>query len=473
MIETEKIFPFFLCLLSLILTGCAFQGAAPRQIEIDQTRSAVPIHPTTRVPAVNPTTTITSTPTIRVRLSPTPTQQSDREEEKLPYPLPDLLLGIYRSDFDFCNVAGKGEIWLAPYPYNSKKWALSSSELNYRIPKWSPNGQWIAYVESKTEIIEDKELYSAAPVTIAGADTIWIMHPDRSEKRQVSDPIPNAMFSFIMGKSLGCESFTAISNLEWSPDGQYILFKRSWHTGDMSWRYSFYISEVSTGKTRLLFTQEVPSGILWMNHKDQFLVKGENQAFREVLIEDIDRITINNLPYTLPDEVSNNLYYGLRDTGDGNHLYAVFYFKKETDKTGTPSRVAVWKYDLVTGAWEKKIEMSINTWRNTTIFPDWIVTYEGKANSITYYDPENWKVAGTSLLPADFQVKSFSMGSEFVDKEGRTWWIFEGIQDKTHQGLWAIQIKPGKEALPQLILDYSTNSDYPQNLSIYEFQPQE
>lgn len=88
-------------------------------------------------------------------------------------------------------------------------------------PKFSPDGQWIAFVSDRTGS-GDK-----------GGDNIWIMKPDGSSLRQITK-----------------ESFRLFTQPTWSPDGQYVIARkhftsrRSLGAGEM---WMFHVSGKTDG----------------------------------------------------------------------------------------------------------------------------------------------------------------------------------------------------------------------------------
>jgi len=105
------------------------------------------------------------------------------------------LIAYHRLD----PVAGRSDIWMMNADgTNARNLTLDlPRELMRGEPAWSPDGQWLAFTQSRG---------TAGP----GRGSIWIMRADGSEKRQVTVHPGN-------GFDL---------NPSWSPDGQRIAFQR-------------------------------------------------------------------------------------------------------------------------------------------------------------------------------------------------------------------------------------------------------
>ncbi len=103
-----------------------------------------------------------------------------------------------------------GDIYIMPITGGTAK--LLSGGIAWEIqPRFSPNGKYISYTSDKS-----------------GADNIWIMNRDGSNKRQVTK-----------------ENFRLLNNATWMPNSEYLVARkhftaaRSLGAGEM-WMYNIY-----------------------------------------------------------------------------------------------------------------------------------------------------------------------------------------------------------------------------------------
>ncbi len=457
-------------LVFYMLVGCTGGGT----ISSPQKTKSIPYSTQTVMPlsTIRPTIKLTSIPTNIIGKTPTVAQEQKLGPKLFSLPLPDLLLSVNRASRYECVTQGSEEIWLASYPYSKPRLLLFSTEVDYRFPTWSPDGKWIAYVESRAEIIPEEKMGDQK--AISGTDTVWIIRPDGSEKRKISVEIPSALFSHIMGINVVCDVMTEIdSPLKWSPDGKYLVFMRAWMSGNMKWNYSYYLTEVSTGKSHTLFTQSRKASILWGNQSNRILIQADTEEFNQINIQGTDKVEVKQKKFVLPDETKNNISYKFLPSEREDLLYGVFEFKNEKNPTNTPEVAMIWNYDLGTNQWNKITEIPVTTWYRTTILENQIIRCDEKSRAIQLLDPETWQTFGELHLPIKLYFQCVSQDfKELNDPSGREWIIFEGTVGGSQKGLWAILLQAGIETNPELIVDYSTMSGKMNGLSAFSFTSQ-
>lgn len=451
----------------IMLVGCSLgpESVSPKTGPLSPSETIYPL--VTTIPTLK--IALTSTPNATV--TPSILSTEVLEKPKLKDSLKTkLLLARVSPERYSCVIEGRDEVWLVDYPYKAPSSFLKDPEIDFRYPKWSPNGNWIAYVESKPSIIPESEM--KMPLSTTGVDTIWIIHPDGSEKHQISESIPSALLAHFMGTTLACDLVSQINYLTWSYDSQYIVFRQKWHEGDMLLRYSYYLIEVSTGKSRLILTQRTSSTIFWEEQNNRFWLQGDENKLNQVTIDNIDQIEISSFPLYLPNEVISHIRYEFKSSSKDNIFYGVFYLKSEKDQTNTPDRVSIWIFDSSARTWEKITEVPIITWYNTGIFRNWVVSCDEKSNEITLLDPFKWQPIDVSKLPSN--IVSSCTFREYIDNFGRDWITYEGSLDEKRTGLWATRLLPGNNESPELILDllaFSSDFEPKKYLYEYEFQP--
>jgi hypothetical protein len=199
-----------------------------QEVSSTETATAIPDH--TLTPSFTPTT------------APTPTALQPTETPiPIQFPLPDLLLNVnnWAGRID-CDDGDFGEVWLTEYPYTSKKVLLANSGIGYFYPTWSLDGNWIAYVASQVNKATSSDLLG---IQYEGSDTVWIMRPDGSQKRQVGKV---ARIDYQQADN-SCFTIEKIDTLLWSPDGKYLIFIDD--AGLVGGGQIAYILEVATGET--------------------------------------------------------------------------------------------------------------------------------------------------------------------------------------------------------------------------------
>lgn len=448
--------------VAIYLSGC-MAAAATDARKPSVTAAAEEI---TAAPSLIPSITSASTRTpVSIAALQTPLSSSAADLS-----LPDLLFSVTRASRYACMTPGSAEIWLAAYPYTAPKALLRSSEADYLYPSWSPDGQWIAYVESKPEIIPEDKL--AQPLKISGADTVWVIRPDGSERRQVSEPFPSAVFSHLMGINVACDDLAFINSvLEWSPDGNDLVFVQSSLGSGMKWTHTYYLTDINTGKTQELFSQSRLAKVLWLPQNHQLLIQSDTEAFHQIDIQDVDHVQVQERTFALPAEANNELSnYEFQTIDQPGYLYGIFEYENTNYQKDFDERVAIWKLDLASDHWENVIQLPVKDWYKTQILTDRVITCDAATKKIGFLDPLNWTMNDGMQLP--FNLNFICNFQEFVDETGNTWGLFEGSTDETGLGLWAVPLRPDKESEPRLLLPYTFILGEVSDVSYFAFQPQ-
>ncbi len=468
--NTGKIVVFLLLIVMVIGCGHKEQNQLSQDSSLTQTKTdSLTSEPIMGRTATNPSNFIST-------LAPRVSNTALPEDLLLGMRHSDLLLSVNRANRYGCIVQGSEEIWLASYPYTAPLPLLASSEVDYRFPKWSPDGKWIAYVESNTQIIPEDEYFMQFPPSITGTDSVWIIHPDGSEKHRISDMVPSAVFSGITGVDMVCDIITEIEpSIEWSPDGKYIMFVQAWIEENMQWNYTYYLSEVNSGKTKILFTQNKKASILWIPKSTQVLIQGDSEIFTLLDVRGIDQVEIEKIAFKLPNEVSNYISYEFIPSSDENSFYGIFKLKDGNDWTNIYDRALVLNFDLNARQWNSIADIPIELWNRPNVFDNQILICDSTSGEIRILERKSWELSGLIRFSSTFSISPNQCDlqdlKEIHDESGKVWAILDGIQDKTQKGLWAVHLQPTKKAMPQLIFDINSFPENINSISYFAFQP--
>jgi hypothetical protein len=449
-------------LLIMIVSGCVFQDRNAKSEEPQKST----------VEDAEITATATLRPTITPFLSPTILQTPTSDINLMDGQLPDLLLSVNRASRYECITQGSNEIWLASYPYDSPQPLLVSAEVDYRFPTWSPDGEWIAYVESRPQIIQT-DTQTSGSGKISGSDTLWIVRPDGTDKRQVGDPLPSALMAGMMGTHIVCDVIAEIDPIiEWSPDGEYIIYIHSWGGASMQWNYSYYITEVSSGKTRALFTQTRMAEIYWAPNENRAFIHSDTDMITSLDVQGIDQIKVEQIALNLPAEVINTTSYEMIQAGNNEIFYGIFLYADDNNPNNYPNRAMIWSFELGSKQWQLIADVSKKTWFRTYLLPDQALICNEDAKKIKLLEKDSWEPIGVITLPSDFYfLCALQAPQEIHDKSGNPWIIIEGTQNETQTGLWAFLLQPDNKAFPQLIIDFASIPGNMNALSSYSFRP--
>lgn len=374
-----------------------------------------------------------------------------------------VVLGLVGDQHpNLCEIAKRDEIWLAKPPYNNPQPLLAAADKDYRYPTWSPDGQWLAYIEAKTSLVSDTNF--KPDMTIPGVDSVWVMRPDGSEKHRVGENVPDGMVSFIMGMNIACNPFSfIIFTPQWSPDGRYILYVRAWSEEGSKWKHTYYLTEVSTGKTKNLLTQTALNEAVWMSDQ-RILIPGDDSVFQQVTFESIDNIHTETIPFTLPPgiKVDYDDYEFTKASAD-NTLYG-FFASGGTYTSPIPTEMTVWEYNLTTRAWVQRADIKKETWSRPQIIKDQMVQWDEKNYLIALFDFQTGQQTGKIQLAANTEKAEMKA---ITDETGKTLLAFRSY--KPAHTIYLINLQD-TSAKPVILFQ---NAPFPSTkvLSAFDFQP--
>jgi hypothetical protein len=367
-------------------------------------------------------------------------------------PLPDLLINLSASFSPHldCVPNGSGQVWHLLYPYTAKEILLADADASYFYPVWSPDGKWIAYVQSKagTQIKSSDQFGSH----LEGEESIWVMRPDGSEKRKLAQ-----VARIDYDSTNGCLIVQAINRpLHWSPDGKYIAFVHNNPEESLS-----YLVEVETGQIHKL-SSNAPMPPEWSPVGDQLvMIEGG------IILVDSKNFTRTPIPFPADVPDSFEITRVAWDSG-GQSLLALGH-----DQAIAPVEEAVvslWRIEIKTTTWEQLAELGAlgksqlvslgggQAWavqcQNEGLAPDHLVLL----------DTRRWQPLGAINGPEPFcetvQLFKDKSGAEsigFVDTESLS------------RNIWAVKADAGELFAQQIVEDESLN--IPLDLYIIDFSP--
>lgn len=359
--------------------------------------------------------------------------------------LPDVLLNLIEYDAFICSSDESNQIWLSKYPYDTAQLLLADPDVDFNFPVWSPDGEWIAYVKSEPKAISDIKQEEESP----GTDSIWIMRPDGSENRILSDPVPRIDYYWPDGCAVG---ELIIRSPTWSPDSKYIVFVHFNYNERLA---SYYLVEVPEGTTRLLLTQDVISRPVWISNHELAIVGGEISIIN---IEAIDRFAISSIPY--PEEFPPDTRFGFSNDAKysvqtrGRRLIGSLYKLEHL----TPVYISLWELNVDSGIWTKLKDLSGENW-GTPILGDQIAFSQGLDDRLYFLDPEGWHSIASGDMPETV------WGLELFEIITSDMVSFVGIGEKT--GIWIAALQDGNIEFDMLldIEDYEISGLH----AIYEY----
>lgn len=426
-----------------------------------------------------PTGTVTFLPDLSIEDSLTPipptkdiTSPYEKEEHFTESVRRDLLLGVVRDDRDFCNISGNEEIWISRHPYNDTLTLLADDQSDYQMAKWSPDGSWIAYVESKPEIVFSDTVDMSE---VNGTARVWLIRPDGTDNHPVSDAVPAVIYSRVAGNGyLSCSDLSFISHLTWSPDGEFLIFVRQLVNFGKNGTAEFYITETATGKTNQFLSQGGGyKDIFWQLGERHFFLQSDHDQLLEVDVQNIENIQIKSIPLIFPENVRSFKDFKLLSSGSDLKPYAVFYMPAEnstSSNTSDPERVLVWSLDLPSRNWREVLELPFQFFSEDGILTHAIILCDIEQN-YKVFDSASGEPSGVLKNLSEFNYCANSF-TEMDTGDNHLWAVF--ISEKNQEkGIWAVRLIPGyDEAPPELVYNTSKFLEPPSKISFFAFQPQ-
>jgi len=352
------------CLFCLIVVFMLFEAScvstsAPTVLTI--TTSWLSTTPVSR-PTIKPAST--TKPTIEdliPKFSPSPENTQSKTAELF---LPGIVLSVGVYPYE-CTREQTNQIWLSMLPHEIALPILADPQIDYNYPQWSPDGEWIAYIESIPSTI----WIGNETTVITGTESIWIMRPDGTDQRRLSEFLPSTLSRW----GDGCEFTSRIdAPLIWSPDGEYIAFMHTQWNDDV--QNVYYVTEVSTGITKQLFVQRKKEMPVWMSDSHQVVVVGDENEIKVVNlnhmrnIETVSIIPPSEAPETGRFVLSQNRYF--TSSEDENTIYGSFHAQGSL-KTSIPTILSWWRINVDTRQWIMLNTIQRPAWGSSFLWKEW------------------------------------------------------------------------------------------------------
>ena len=289
----------------------------------------------TPAPIMEETQIIPSATLISPTPKPSPTQMM------IPKPLPELLVNIGGvADFLECSPDGSSEIWVTKYPYTLAQKLLSDTQKNYYAPTWSPNGEWIAFIESKASYLYENGTSSSPD----GGDVIGVIHPDGTEKHGLSEAFSRLDYIYIDG----CQKLDFINPfLSWSPDNRYLAFSHLKSAGT-DFQVDYYLVDVENGITKFLLNQSKNSSLVWSSDSTQLLLVGKELVVFQ--LNHFDDLLYETIPIP-PD--SGSLEDVVWPINQALPIVIIYHY------TSPDTYRSLWTVNLLTDEWIKLMDLKM------------------------------------------------------------------------------------------------------------------
>jgi hypothetical protein len=232
----------------------------------------------------------------------------------------------------------------------------------------------------------------------------------------------------------------------WSQDGKYIVFE---HLADT--KASYYLSDVNSGKTRLLLEKEYGSlqPPIWLPGHHWIAIHGEGNTIEVVKIAEEageDQVmTIQPSPGVPTDTFQSRLIIGSDPRQTGNPTLIGILWKDGNRLADTYIYLSAWEINVETGQWTKLVDLNKEAHYPITLGNRWAVFRTQK--TIDILDMQSWKLAGRFVIPVDMYVDQIET---FQDDAGNDLVSFYGSYVDDPFGIWVI-IPENRKIEPQLV----------------------
>ena len=265
---------------------------------------------------------------------------------------PAMVVGVASSRFglsplDECREeATAGWIAAIRVPFTGLQVLAKDGQTGFYEPMWSPNGEWISYVQVERvdphqRVVDDQLIFD-----YPGSDSLWMIRPDGSEARQITDRYqrqeristhPNGESCAVIGGILDAYG--------WSADSHWILFNNAQEG------ISEAITAVNVDTSESVVLASTGYGASWAPTTSTVATLSRwrvGAAYQYVEIENVthpglapDRVI---LPFATDDRIATDVKW---DPGEDG--FSVFSVKAQ----GQSSASIIWHYDRLSARWER------------------------------------------------------------------------------------------------------------------------
>jgi hypothetical protein len=296
----------------------------------------------------------TKTPTDWITRTPTPTAVPTQTPDFVMISGADLedfnpviMLNTMRSEWwGSCIPVGDAKLWRTQYPYDQFDLFLSSSAANYYGGIWSPDGEWIAYIESRPGTVETTP-DGPQPIK-SGTDQVWLIRPDQTEKIPIGNPLPAV--DVLWRDSCEKDQFI-FPDLRWSPNSRYLVYAHVTAGSPTKWVY--YLYDLKTGSLYEHTDLRGNNPFRWSaDGYRALLIREDDQIVIAEIDEGVIRASIETPPPDTGEVHIRNLYWGSADTGIIAHTWKPASQQRSWDI----GEQYFWEFDLSAGEWHKKFD---------------------------------------------------------------------------------------------------------------------
>lgn len=350
------------------------------------------------------------------------------EEEPSIDPKTKLLLNVtdHLVGLGMCYPSGSAGVWILSIPFTEHTTLLSSLDKNFFAPTWSPDGQWIAYIESKPA---EGKLGDQGTPNPPGTDSIWIMRKDGSDKHRVS-----AYFDSVDARDPhNCYRLTYIVPiLNWSSDGKYLHFEHRQLYSDGLHADHFIIDLEAKATYQITSSRKLGDGAFaWAPDNEQYIMLDRDASALWVGEPGGNEIsTHEDLPVHLlsGDSISTVAW----PVGQIGPLLI--------NRSKEDSRLTIWSYDFNSNDWKKQREYA---GQQIEVGLSWSVI--GQDGKLLFVDQKEWVVRGAVSAHSE-TYNAYFYFPRLTDVTGQE---IISLLDSETNNVWLVS--PGKEIPHKLI----------------------
>ncbi|MAT41120.1 MAG: hypothetical protein CL609_02180 [Anaerolineaceae bacterium] len=337
----------------------------------------------------------------------------------------DSLSGIY-----LCKNTPQMYLLFSEAPYTEFVFLPNEKDTDQLLPRISPDGNSIAYVDSKPESLY---LFDPNQKNNPGSDKIRIINLGWDTLSISNQSLDREDFHTIQND---CEAKSYISSPPvWSPNSRYLTFSYT-EMGD-EFQHQLYLYDIETDLIILLINKtnnwDTP---IWLNHDTYDLVDFNNDGLILISISSEGTIGIDEIPW--PEYLDGKNYYfqfvedyGLRvENKFPNNIVGSFSIYEKTKNKREYLSEVFFEFDLENKNWIKiqEINQKIN---NSIKYGDLIIGCD-ENNQVSIFDINNEEIF-QKRLPGDNDIKCSTLDI-VIDNQDTSWLSFWVVGNEG--GLW-------------------------------------